>query len=109
MAEAVPYPLAFHSNIPRLTGGHIGDAGFPGALLGGHDGRVEQAFFATFEHQGRLRLRYGPLVSSAGSSSGQVSNERDRLLRALCSVIAVTASFSLAQRAMLCRSANTSH
>jgi hypothetical protein len=49
MAEAVPYPLAFHSNIPRLTGGHIGDAGFPSALLGGHDGRVEQAFFATFE------------------------------------------------------------
>jgi len=28
---------------------HLGDAGFPGALFGGHDGRVEQAFFATFE------------------------------------------------------------
>jgi hypothetical protein len=40
---------------------------------------------------------------------GALDEPRDRLLRSLCSVITITASFSLAQKAMLCRSANTSH
>jgi len=69
MAEAVPYPLAFHSNIPRLTGGHIGDAGFPGALLGGHDARVEQGRRSLPLSSTRDGLvRYGPLVSPPGQA-----------------------------------------
>ena len=102
-------PASLSCEYSTLTGGHIGDpARFPGALLGGLDGRAEQTFFAPSSTTETVRLRYSPLVSAAGSS-GQVFNEHDRLLRALCSVIAFTASFSLAQRAMLCRSANTSH
>ena len=67
----------------------------------------------------RLARRLRPLIAGisrlAAVSALQpnqiaaLEEPRDRPLQALCSVITITASFSLAQKAMLCRSANTSH
>jgi hypothetical protein len=68
--------------------------------------------YQTGEQGARAQVRvHGPADHVAGGfCSGQQSTELPgRRQRTLCSVIAFTASISSAHKAMLCRSANTSH
>jgi hypothetical protein len=68
--------------------------------------------YQTGEQGARAQVRvHGPADHVAGGfCSGQQSTELPgRRPRTLCSVIAFTASISSAHKAMLCRSANTSH